>query len=228
VALRRARLGWLSSLWESDRGLAALPLLLAAIVFAAPLVEPGSRARLVPDVAVSLLLAAGVVAVAQGRLSRAALGVAALATLVGHWAYVLGPDLRHTLLGALSALSFCVLLAFVVARRAFREGPVTVHRIAGAVAVYLLLGLTWTFAYETIAALDANAFVFSAPPATVAERSADLLYFSFVTLTTIGYGDVTAANPVARSLVVLEGLTGQLFPAVTLARLVALEVMTRR
>ena len=225
---RVRRPGWLSALWESDRGLAVLPVLLAAIVFAAPLVRPSRTGRILPDVAVSLLLVAGVGVVTQGPLARALLGVTAFATLVGHWAYVLGPDLRHTAVGALSSLSFCALLAFVVARRAFREGPVTAHRIAGAVAVYLLFGLAWSFAYETIASFDAQAFTFAAPPSTPEELSTKLLYFSFVTLTTIGYGDITAVAPVARSLVMLEGLTGQLFPAITLARLVALEVMDRR
>jgi hypothetical protein len=49
-----------------------------------------------------------------------------------------------------------------------------------------------------------------------------LIYFSFVTLTTVGYGDVTPVHPLARSLALMEGLTGQLYPAILLARLVTL------
>lgn len=225
---RRSHLRWLWALWESDRGLAALSLLLAVIVFGAPLVRLAAPGRVLVDVAVSLLLLTGVGAVAQPARVRAVLGAFALATLVGHWAYVLGPDLRHTPLGPLSSLGFCALLAFVVGERVFRDGPVTLPRIAGAVAVYLLLGMTWSFAYELLAQLDGQAFAFALPPASPADRAGQLLYFSFVTLTTVGYGDIAAAHPVARSLVMLEGLTGQLYPAVTLARLVALEVMERR
>jgi voltage-gated potassium channel Kch len=55
--------------------------------------------------------------------------------------------------------------------------------------------------------------------------SSSLVYFSFATLTTLGYGDVTAVHTAARSLALLEALTGQLFPAVLIARLVAMEVI---
>jgi uncharacterized membrane protein len=55
-----------------------------------------------------------------------------------------------------------------------------------------------------------------------------LVYFSFTTLTTVGYGDVTAVNTAARSLALLEALTGQLFPAILIARLVSLEVSHRQ
>jgi hypothetical protein len=155
---------------------------------------------------------------------RAVLGVLAAATLVARFAYVLNPDFGDRLPGAVTAVAFFALLAFVVARRVFRDGEVDVHRILGAVALYLLLGLTWAFGYETLALIDGGAFSYAAPPETSAERTSDLLYFSFVTLTTVGYGDVTAVHPAARSLAMSEALTGQLFIAVTLARLVALEI----
>ena len=54
---------------------------------------------------------------------------------------------------------------------------------------------------------------------------AHFVYFSFVTLTTVGYGDVIAVHPIARSLVTVEALIGQLFPAILLARLVSLELL---
>ncbi|HEY7534991.1 MAG TPA: potassium channel family protein, partial [Thermodesulfobacteriota bacterium] len=60
------------------------------------------------------------------------------------------------------------------------------------------------------------------------ELDAKLLYFSFVTLTTVGYGDITAVHPVSRSLAMLEGLIGQLFPAILIARLVSMELYYRR
>jgi voltage-gated potassium channel Kch len=90
--------------------------------------------------------------------------------------------------------------------------------------VYLLLGLTWAVAYELVALRQPGAF---AGTSTEVDASQRWLYYSFVTLTTVGYGDVTPVHPIARSLAVLKALTGQLYPAILLAHLVSLEVQSR-
>jgi Ion channel len=218
------RLDWLGRFWEHDHGLAFLAGLLTGIVFGAPIVHLATPGRIVVDVALSVLLLTGVAAVAQSGLSRAVLGGVALVALATRWAYVLVPGVEETPVGAATSLAFCAVLVVVVGSRVFRDGEVTVHRILGAVALYLLFGLAWLFAYEGLALFDPEAFAYSVAPATAVERTSKLVYFSFVTLTTVGYGDVTALHPLGRSLAMLEALTGQLFPAITLARLVALEV----
>lgn len=220
----RPRISRLGLFWEHDHGLSLLAAFLAIVVVGAPIVRLATPGRLVIDLAVSVLLLTGVAAVAQGRVMRAVLGAVAVATLATRFAYVLDPDGQDGLPGAVTAVAFFALLAFVVARRVFRDGEVTLHRILGAVALYLILGLTWSFAYEWLALVDPGAFSFAVRPVTPSERTSELLYFSFVTLTTVGYGDITAVHPLARSLAMLEALVGQLFIAITLARLVALEV----
>ena len=95
----------------------------------------------------------------------------------------------------------------------------TLHRVQGAVAAYLLLGLVWGYAYQLVAALAPGAF---ANAVATPGQDHNLIYFSFVTLTTVGYGDVTPVHPAARSLALMEALTGQLYPAILLARLVTL------
>ena len=108
-----------------------------------------------------------------------------------------------------------------VLAQVFRAGSVNRHRILGAIAVYLLLGLAWGEAYSALAMVVPEAFSPVGPPGADPQR---WLYYSFVTLTTVGYGDITPVGPLARSLAILEALTGQLYPAILLARLVALEV----
>jgi hypothetical protein len=220
----RSRVSQLGRFWERDHGLSLLAGFLAIVVAGAPVVRPATPGRLFIDLALAVLLLTGVAAVSQGRAMRTVLGALACATLAVRLAYALDPESQDGLPGTATAIAFFALLAFVVARRVFREGDVNVHRINGAVALYLILGLTWSFAYEWLALVDPGAFAFDAPPASPAERTSELLYFSFVTLTTVGYGDVLAVHPLARSLAMLEALTGQLFLAITLARLVALEV----
>ncbi len=110
-----------------------------------------------------------------------------------------------------------------------REGPVTAHRIRGAIALYLLIAMLFAFLYGLIEILAPGAFNLPGDWSRAAtSRAETFYYFSIVTLTTVGFGDITAVHPFVRSLVMLEALIGQLYPAVLLARLVSLEIETRR
>ena len=88
------------------------------------------------------------------------------------------------------------------------------QRIQGAVAAYIFIGLMFSSVYELFVVLRPTAFTFSVRPPDESPHalSAQLVYFSFVTLTTVGYGDVTPVNPMLRSMVTVEALIGQLFP----------------
>jgi hypothetical protein len=120
-------------------------------------------------------------------------------------------------------------MIIVVIWQVYREGPVTGHRVRGACAAYLLIGVLFAYSYTLIAYLVPNAFQL---PAWASQPGPDrieaFLYFSMVALTTVGFGDITAIHPFARSLVMMESLIGQLYPAILLARLVSLEIETRR
>ena len=122
-------------------------------------------------------------------------------------------------LNAAGALYVALALIYVVWRglaRLFSRGRVTHDTIATAVCAYFLLGFAWMWLYT--AAEHFNPDAFGRPT----KESGDLFYFSFVTLTTLGYGDLTPKLPVVRSLAILEAVVGQMFVAIVLARLVAL------
>ena len=91
--------------------------------------------------------------------------------------------------------------------------------LAGALAAYLLTGLTWAVAWGLVEVVAPGSITFAVPHAS--GSFADLLYFSFVTLMTIGYGDITPVSPVARTMAIFEGLMGLTFTTVLLAFLVA-------
>jgi len=103
--------------------------------------------------------------------------------------------------------------------RIFRSTRVGLDEIGFALCTYVLLGHLWVLFYAPLVALDPEAIAFGTPP-TGAGRGAALAYFSYVTLTTLGYGDIQPVSPVARGLAVTEALTGVLFLAVLIARLV--------
>jgi Ion channel len=131
----------------------------------------------------------------------------------------------YLLAGALLIMG--ITLGCVVARAVFAPGRVTYHRIIGAILVYLSVALIFVALYTIIGMLVPKAFsgILFEDNAALASN---VIYFSFVTLTSTGYGDVFPIHPVARSLCNLETIVGQLYPATLLARLVTLEIEGRR
>jgi hypothetical protein len=119
-------------------------------------------------------------------------------------------------------------LSWVIAGAVFASGRVSVHRIQGAVILYLNFALFFFVLYRLLDTLTAHAFTGLPAPGTEHGTAAALLYFSFTTLTTAGFGDITPVHPLARNLANLESVIGQLFPATLLARLVSLELEHRR
>jgi len=123
-------------------------------------------------------------------------------------------------------LSYVILVVYKTS--VFGKGRITTDRTAGAVAVYLLLGLLWSMAYGMVSATNPEAFrgieTFKLDESGAQQ---DFIYFSFVTLTTLGYGDMSPVSPLAKTLAWLEAVVGQLFLAVTIARLVSLEISHR-
>jgi hypothetical protein len=213
-----------SQFWRADWHLSLLLGLLLVVVFVLyPVSDRGTLAGVLLQTFFSLILISGVPLVASSRMVRALAALLAVGTAAIGWIrfYALGGRLMA--LGVALWVVFFALLAGVILMRVFSAGEINFHRIQGAVAVYLLLGVIWAGCYRLVLYFDLGAF---SPPADSNERTlmSKLVYFSFVTLTTVGYGDMTAVHPAARSLAMLEALTGQLFPAVLIARLVSMEV----
>ncbi len=210
--------------WKDDRGLVALLLCLVATLFVGPpLMLAGIVGPLFFDVFFGLVLVSGVAALSRRRSATVLAGLVAGVALATRVATFFSPSIyveRASMwLGGLSLL----LLTILTLAQVFRSGPITFGRIAGSIAAYLLIGFAWSFAYELLLSHDPVALRF---PEETGRRLA-VVYFSFVTLTTVGYGDITPVAPIARSLAACEALVGQLFPAILIARLVSMEIAGR-
>ncbi len=94
--------------------------------------------------------------------------------------------------------------------------------LSASICVYLLIGLTWATLYVIINMLYPGSFADT--DGTIVNSGADFLFFSYVTLTTVGYGDIHAVTDQARSLASLEALSGQLYLTIMVARLVGLHI----
>jgi len=227
---RRRILPYLERLWATDVGLTTLlASLLIYIFFLYPLAGPG-WVRLLTNVFLSLILIAGAITVSRNRIFRALVFSWGLLTFIFLWTRYLFPGQALVFLTNCLTLVFQALLTLLILSQIFREGPTTSHRIMGAVAAYLLLGVIWSLAYYLIALRMPEAFNVQGPftPGDTESLQSDLFYFSFVTLTTTGYGDIVPVHPIARMLVILEGVAGQLFPAILIARLVSLQVQSKQ
>jgi hypothetical protein len=112
----------------------------------------------------------------------------------------------------------------VIARSILRRGVIDVHTVLGALCIYVFIGMLWAFLYNAIGALGSEPFFVQTRNVT----TADYLYFSYVTQTTVGYGDFTAATGFGRALAVLEALTGQIYLVTVVALLVSNLGRTRR
>ncbi len=216
--------------WSEERSLTTLLVLLAINLFVlAPMIREGVGTTLMKETFFSLLLLAGLLTMTGHKTLQIGFLLFIALAIIVHWA--------RTAFGAtglsgwdalLSMLSLCA-FTMVVLWQVNKKGPVTGHRVRGAVAGYLLLALCCAYAYALIDFLIPGAF--QMPAADLQSRKAQsdaFYYFSIVTLTTLGYGDITAIHPVARSVVMIEALLGQLYPAILIARLVTLQMEARK
>jgi voltage-gated potassium channel len=124
-------------------------------------------------------------------------------------------------------LSFLVAVIVVLQRHIMTSDRVSADTLRGAVCVYVLLGIAWAVAYRFVGYLEPNAFYFAGHFVDQDRSLALNIYFSFVTLTTLGYGDISPISPIARTLAWLEAAVGQVYVAITIARLVSMYIADR-
>ena len=211
--------------WLSEGGLTVLLASLVLIIFVLrPLADMGLAGGRVRELALALVLFAGAWTVWGGKLRMAIVGLGIGLVEAMRWLYWVTAAPHLAAWAALGSAALMGLLIVLVLTRVFQPGPVTRQRVEGAVAAYLLFGLAWAQVYESVEVLAPGAFGLPKGEIPVGGWFSPLLYFSFVTLTTLGYGDILPVHPTARSLAMFEALMGQLYPAVLIARLVSLQV----
>ena len=223
--MRRKRRSLLS-ITATDLGLSAFLAIIVVSIFILPaLGRIGLGGRLMIDIIFSLLLISGVASLSERKAAFAAITVIGVIALALRWTDSLIP-LPALRVADYVATIVCVLLfCLVILARVFKRGAVTFRRIEGAIAAYLLLGMAWAYAYQLIDYIDPGAF---SGTVTRSGGFSSWAYFSFVTLATLGYGDISPVHPVARSLATAEAITGQLYLTILIARLVSLELFHRQ
>ena len=207
--------------------LLAAQILLSVI---SPLFSSSLYARSMVDLGITTVFAAAIIVISSRRIHLVIGMTLMIPTLVLLW----GIKIYHikslefiSMAGA--ALFFCYIAGLILID-ILRAKMVTLDIIAAGISVYLLFGNICGLIYAIIGRLDPNAFTIPAATASyLGDNLRDLssaMYFSFVTLTTLGYGDITPINNFARSLAFLEAAIGQIYLTVLIASLVGIHIST--
>ncbi|HVM46728.1 MAG TPA: ion channel [Candidatus Acidoferrum sp.] len=195
---------------------------LAALVLwlvATPFVQGFKEGQLCQAVLFTLVMCTGLIA--TGSCRRLVFAVVGLA-LAAIWLNQLWPQRCPTLTFILPAMAFLVVIIATLLGFILRAERVDADVLCAGISVYLILGLLWGQAYTLVAQVNPDAFSFSTRTGTAAVMSGfTAIYFSFTTLMTVGYGDITPVADVARMLAILEAMTGTLFVVIMIARLVS-------
>jgi hypothetical protein len=214
--------------WSTDAGLSALLASLTLYIF---IISPLSRhygTGETLNVLFVFVLLSGVLGASPDTRLRWLMLLVGLSAASLRWISELITEPVWLCLGHGFHALFFGMIAIALLMRVFERGPKTGHRVQGAIAVYLVQGMMWAALYQLVEVILPGSFQFPGSsevvPSSAVAQNSSFIYFSFVTLTTVGYGDMLAVDPFARSLAMIEALTGQLFPAVLIARIVALQV----
>ncbi len=214
---RRGQLGERERTKIEGRFGIVLLLLIIAVFFSISAPDRPWTQLLITVVLAANLSIAMLASGARRKVVRAWLGVAVLGA--GASIFIAFMQETRAVGGYLAITSLLLTLGTIsaIARRLWQHVEISVLTVLGAVCIYVLLGLSFAFAYEAVGELGAQPFFASQEGGT---RS-DYMYFSFITMATVGYDDLTAQSGLGRALAVTEGLVGQIYLVTAVAALVA-------
>jgi len=200
-----------------------LLIVLALLFLFFPFVEEVKGGDIIVSVLLSLVLISAVLAVASSGRTLVVAVLLMIPAIAGRWINHFRPDLVHPAVFLIAGL---VLVAFVVVnllRFVWRAPSVNIEVLCASISAYLMLGLMWTMAYWLVDQLTpGGAFSFNTNAGPRSMNGFNGFYFSFITLSTVGYGDITPVSRIARWLAAMEAMTGLLYVAVLISRLVGL------
>ena len=201
-----------------------LLIYLLALIAALPIDEALGRFGLILNIAVSIILVSAVYAISEKSIHTVIGILLAVPLLFLVWAKQIFEipwlQIPETVIG----ITFFVFIITIVLKFIFSQEEITGDMLAGAASVYLMLAIIWMYAYRLIALIQPGSFAI-ADAQNIEQTTA--LYFSFVTITTLGYGDIFPVTTLAKSCAILEAVVGQLYLVVTVAWLVGMQVSHR-
>jgi hypothetical protein len=218
----------LTIFFGGDRGMAFFLAFLVLTTIFVPMITLSQFWRVALSLVFVATLISGAFAIIQNRVLIYFVVVLAISTLAADLTAEFAPAHGSSTIETTLRLVCLSILVIMTLKRTLRPGPVTLYRVMGGIAGYLLIGFTWAFAYQSVVQQAPGAIHFASGVADASSRQPSrLIYFSFVTLTTVGYGDAYPVHPAARSLAVAEALVGQLYIAILISSLVGMALQAK-
>lgn len=211
-----------------DRGLSFFLGFLVLITVFVPMVRLSRCGRIGLDLIFALMLFSGAIATIRHRVLLYLIVALTALEFTADLIVEFNPALGHRGWDTAVKISGMAILVVMTLKHTFRPGPISVHRVMGGVAAYLLIGLTWAFGYELLMERRPDAIHFQSLVSGIPTgEPSRLIYFSFSTLTSVSYGDAYPVHRMAHSLAMAEALIGQLYPSILIATLVGMSLQAR-
>jgi len=211
-----------------DRGLSFFLGFLVLIAVFVPMVRLSRSGRIGLDLIFALMLFSGAIATIRHRILLYLIVALTALEFTADLIVEFNPSLGHHGWDTAVKISGMAILVVMTLKHMFRPGPISVHRVMGGVAAYLLIGLTWAFGYELLMEKRPDAIHFQSLVSGIPTgEPSRLIYFSFSTLTSVSYGDAYPVHRMAHSLAMAEALIGQLYPSILIATLVGMSLQAR-
>lgn len=197
----------------------------------APMLDELEYGPTIDSALITGVLILGVLAVGRSHRTLALAVLLMLPAVAARWIHHFEPDVLPLAVHSIAVLVFIGFVEFQLLHFIFRAPRVNSEVLCAGISGYLLLGIIWTSAYLLVSRLhpvdllhpELNPFAFTVGATTPHPLTQfEAYYFSFITLSTVGYGDITPISPGARTLAMMEAMTGTLYMAVLISRLVAL------
>lgn len=189
-------------------------------------------AHLLYAVVFTVVMVAAVIAVSGRRSVSIVAVLLGAAALVMTWVQLAVGYQSVQVCHYVASMVFVGYIIALILRYLFIAPRVTLDVVFASLCAYLLLGVAWGLAYSIVDITSPGSFIYLGSVAEAVDgmqitsgRDSVAVYFSLVTMTTLGYGDITPASPVTRMLAAVQALTGQLYLAVLVARLVAMHII---
>ncbi|MBK5278191.1 MAG: hypothetical protein JJE09_04930 [Bacteroidia bacterium] len=213
--------------WNHERSLKALLIYITIALFVwIPLADYSDEwwSFLISELFFNMIILAGVFSVlTRWRKQLIFISIATLTSLLRIVSFFTHLQWAQ-MTGYFFAILFLIHLANLVLQHIFKEGPVNFYRIQGSIIVFMVIGIVYAFVYTLLESFHPGSFTITEPSQSYKNLYAQFLYFSFATMTTLGFGDMIPTQSIGKSLVIFQGMIGLLYPVIMIARLVSLEL----
>ena len=220
--LKHKKYSFLNHFWTKESGLSGMFVLLVAMHFVIiPLFGSYSSFMVIINVFWMLFLIAGIIVLSKSKKQTLLLVIIPFLFVIFNWIMVFEKTPFVLLADIILTIATFGLLIVLVLAKVFEPGPITEYRVIGSIVVYMILANLWSVIYQFIYQHIPGAFQITLPPFESNTLEANFLYFSYITITTTGYGDIFPLHPFARAMVQIEAIIGVLYPVILIGRLVS-------